>query len=39
GLTLSRELALRLGGDISVVSEPGRGTEFTLRLPLGATPP
>ncbi len=39
GLTLSRELALRLGGDITVVSEPGRGTEFTLRLPLRATTP
>ncbi len=34
GLTLSRELALRLDGDITVTSEPGRGSEFTVVLPL-----
>lgn len=39
GLTLSRQLALRLGGDISVVSEPGHGSEFTLTLPLQRPPP
>jgi signal transduction histidine kinase/ActR/RegA family two-component response regulator len=37
GLAISRELALAMGGEIEVRSEPGRGTEFELRLtlPLG----
>ncbi len=33
GLALSRQLCLALGGEISVASEPGRGTTFTVRLP------
>jgi PAS domain S-box-containing protein len=33
GLFLCREIALRHGGDISVRSEPGVGSEFTLTLP------
>lgn len=33
GLALSRGLARRLGGDIEVISEPGLGSQFTLRLP------
>ncbi|MFI8716607.1 response regulator [Stenotrophomonas sp. NPDC077464] len=36
GLSISRDLAARMGGDIAVSSEPGRGSCFTLTLPLAA---
>ncbi len=34
GLAISRKLALLLDGDIVATSEPGRGSEFTVTLPL-----
>jgi len=37
GLALSRKLARMMGGDVTVASEPGRGSVFTVRLPGGAT--
>ena len=39
GLTVARELVLAHGGGIVVESEPGRGTTFTVRLPLAPSAP
>src|SRR6516165_10267485 len=35
GLALSRKLAHMMGGDVTVTSEPGKGSVFTVRLPEG----
>ena len=36
GLAISRKLARMMGGDVTVTSEPGKGSVFTVRLPSGA---
>jgi GAF domain-containing protein len=36
GLALSRKLARMMGGDVTLTSEPGKGSVFTVRLPAGA---
>ncbi len=38
GLAISRGIVERHGGKISVASEPGRGTTFTIRLPMEKRP-
>ena len=38
GLALSRKLARMMGGDVSVASEPGKGSVFTVRLPAATQP-
>jgi len=35
GLAITRKLARLMGGDVTVRSEPGKGSEFTVRLPGG----
>ncbi len=37
GLAISRRYCQMMGGDITVRSEPGRGSEFTVRLPAYVT--
>jgi signal transduction histidine kinase len=36
GLAITRKLARMMGSDVSVASEPGKGSVFTVRLPGGA---
>jgi adenylate cyclase len=36
GLSITRKLARMMGGDVTVTSEPGKGSVFTVRLPGGA---
>ncbi len=33
GLSISRSLAIQMGGDLSVVSQPGVGSTFTVKVP------
>jgi signal transduction histidine kinase len=35
GLAITRKLARMMGGDVTVASEAGKGSEFTMRLPGG----
>jgi len=37
GLAITRKLARMMGGDVTVTSEPGKGSVFTVRLPGGAS--
>ena len=37
GLAITRKLARMMGGDVTVASEPGKGSVFTVRLPGGVT--
>jgi GAF domain-containing protein len=39
GLAISRKLARMMGGDVTVASELGKGSVFTVRLPDGADAP
>jgi signal transduction histidine kinase len=36
GLAITRKLARMMGGDVTVKSEPGKGSVFTVRLPSDA---
>jgi GAF domain-containing protein len=38
GLAITRKLARMMGGDVTVTSEPGKGSLFTVRLPGGTAP-
>jgi signal transduction histidine kinase len=39
GLAIARKLARMMGGDVTVASEPGKGSVFTVRLPGGVDIP
>ena len=37
GLAITRKIAQLMGGDVTVESTPGRGSTFTLRVPVGVS--
>jgi signal transduction histidine kinase len=37
GLAITRKLARMMGGDVTVTSEPGKGSVFTVQLPTGTS--
>ena len=37
GLAITRKLARMMGGDVTVTSDPGKGSVFTVRLPAAQT--
>jgi GAF domain-containing protein len=39
GLAITRKLARMMGGDVTVTSEPGKGSVFTVRLPVHPAAP
>jgi len=39
GLAITRKLARMMGGDVTVASQPGQGSVFTVRLPAGTDAP
>jgi signal transduction histidine kinase len=39
GLAITRKLCRMMGGDVTVTSEPGKGSVFIVRLPAGTVAP
>jgi len=38
GLAISKRFCQMMGGDITVESQPGRGSRFSIRVPAGPPP-